>query len=139
METGAQQGLKNLLADVSHPSSDAFPGGDWPAELPNLSATGDPVVSQSLTGIVNDLSVALSQVNSLLGATADIVNALTTVLPANEITIFANFLQEGDLVDAIGMPAAFGTGLDALAADFVAIIFAESLPSIEHDISGIFQ
>lgn len=43
-------------------------------------------------GIVNALSDAASSAYSALLPTADIVNALTTTLPAEDISLFLNYL-----------------------------------------------
>lgn len=106
--------------------------------LDMFSQTAAPTDPPSLTDIVNDLSSALSQSYALLLPTADIINALTTTLPLAEATLFTNFLQEGDLIDALGMPTAVATGLGTVAAGVEGLVLLENLPNIASDLSGIF-
>jgi hypothetical protein len=133
LSTGAQQGFQAFTADLSAPS-----GGASTDILDMFNHTAATIAPPSLTSIVNDFSSALSQSYSLLLPTADIINALTTTLPLAEATIFTNFLQEGDLVDAIGMPTAVATGLETVAAGIEAFVLLENLPSIASDLSSIF-
>jgi hypothetical protein len=105
----------------------------WVEPIPGTTGA-----APSLTDIVNDLSSALSQSYSILLPTADIINALTTTLPLAEATLSTNFLQEGDLVDALGMPTAVATGLETVAGGLEALVLLENLPSIAGDLSGIF-
>jgi hypothetical protein len=133
LENGATKGFDDFMTDLSNPSTSA-PTGILDMFSQAASHASDP----SFTDIVNDLSSALSTSYSLLLPTADIINALTTTLPANELTLFTSFLQEGDLTDAIGMPAAIGTGLSTVAAGVEAFVLLENLPTIASDLSGIF-
>ena len=138
LSTGAQQGFQAFIADLSAASSGESSGGALTDILDMFNNTAATIGPPSLTEIVNDFSSALSQSYSLLLPTADIINALTTTLPLAEATIFTNFLQEGDLIDAIGMPTAVATGLETVAAGIEAFVLLENLPSIASDLSGIF-
>jgi hypothetical protein len=138
LSTGAQQGFQAFIADLSAASSGESSGGALTDILDMFNHTAATIGPPSLTEIVNDFSSALSQSYSLLLPTADIINALTTTLPLAEATIFTNFLQEGDLVDAIGMPTAVATGLETVAAGIEAFVLLENLPSIASDLSSIF-
>jgi hypothetical protein len=138
LSTGAQQGLQAFSADLSAASSGDTSGGAVTDILDMFSQTAAPTDPPSLTDIVNDLSSALSQSYALLLPTADIINALTTTLPLAEATLFTNFLQEGDLIDALGMPTAVATGLGTVAAGVEGLVLLENLPNIASDLSGIF-
>ena len=138
LSTGAQQGFQAFMADLSAPSSGDPSGGASTDILDMFNHTAATIDPPSLTETVNDFSSALSQSYSLLLPTADIINALTTTLPLTEATIFTNFLQEGDLVDAIGMPTAVATGLETVAAALEAFVLLGNLPSIASDLSSIY-
>lgn len=136
--TGAQQGFQAFTSDLSAAASGGSSSGALTGLLDMFDPTAATTDPPSLTDIVNDLSSAISQTEALLLPTADIINALTTTLPLAEVTLFTNFLQEGDLVDALEMPSAVGTGLGTVALGLEALVLLENLPNISSDLSGIF-
>ena len=71
-----------------------------------------------ITDLVNALTSATATAYATLLPTADIVNMLTTTLPAYFANLFVHELSEGNLLDAIGMPLAAGVGLTTMAAGF---------------------
>jgi hypothetical protein len=134
LSDGAQKGFNDFMTDLSEPSSGGSTGilGGLFGDAANGSDG-----TASFTDIVNALSSVASQAYATLLPTADIINALTTSLPAEEVNIFLHYLQEGDLVDAIGMPAAVNTGLSTVAAGFEAFVLIETLQDIQSTLSGI--
>ena len=70
-----------------------------------------PPPDDSLLGIVNAFSGAASNLYGTLLPTADFLNALVTTIPAEDATIFATELSQGDLLEAIGLPLAEDFGL----------------------------
>jgi hypothetical protein len=130
LSDGAQQGFDDFLDDLSDPSS-------WDSHGPDLfDATSDPSGDPtSLTEIVNALSSAASHAYATLLPTADILNALVTTLPAYEASLFSDYLQAGDLADALGIPAAANVGLTTVAAGFETFVLVEALQDIQSDLS----
>jgi PE-PPE domain len=136
--TGTEEGIEKAISDLEDPSQLFSLSGNPLLNLLEtpyfLAVAGEdfsvPPPSDSLQGIVNALSDAASALYSALLPTADIVNALITTLPADDVSIFSYELAQGDLVDAIGLPIAadFGlvpmTGLFELAAVGEAVAFA---------------
>jgi hypothetical protein len=80
-----------------------------------LKFAGFPVSEVTLssppTDIINMISSTLAYDYSTLLPAADMVNALSTSLPAYGANIFADQLQAGNLLDAIGLPLAAYTAL----------------------------
>jgi len=121
---GVGQGLQAFAADVS-------PGGVMWQELAALKppTPGPAPVLPTPTGVISslqtlttDIAYNISNSSAALYAallpTADIVNAIVTMLPAYGITLFLSGIQQalsGDvingLVNAIGLPIAAATGL----------------------------
>jgi hypothetical protein len=121
---GTQQGIRDFMKDLGSPSLPDM------SEAAADSAGGAGDSLPSFTDIVNAFSSALASAYAALLPTADIANALFTTLPTYSAEIFLSELQDGDLLDAFGMPIAATTGLGSLAAGF-------ELISIEHAIAGI--
>jgi hypothetical protein len=114
--SGAQQGLDTAVDDVE--SLD--PSDLSTALTSDLSAalspddTGSDVSADPtsvFTDIVNTLGSAASTVYSDLLPIADVANVLLTSLPAYDVSLLQNGLEEGDLVDALGLPLAANTGI----------------------------
>ncbi|BBX23598.1 hypothetical protein MTER_30090 [Mycolicibacter terrae] len=71
----------------------------------------DVTLSSPPTDIINMISATLAYDYSALLPAADAVNALFTSLPAYAANIFSDQLEAGNLLDAIGLPAAAYTAL----------------------------
>jgi hypothetical protein len=98
------------------------------SSLPDMTQAA-PLTLPSLTDVVN----ALSSV-----ATADILNALSTSVPAYDATLFSDNLATGDLLDAFGLPVAANTALDTLAAGFELEVLQDAASTIQATLSGLF-
>ncbi|HEU0191037.1 MAG TPA: PE-PPE domain-containing protein [Mycobacterium sp.] len=136
LENGAKQGWNDFMADLKDPSS--IQPDTIDELISGLKDGGAGSGSHSLADIVSGLSGLESTVNGMASSTNDVLNALSTVLPATEATIFSNFLQAGDLTDAIGMPAAFYNGLNAVSLGVEAFVLVRNLPAIISDLNQIF-
>jgi hypothetical protein len=111
---GAQQGVSDFISDLGSSSTDGT--ADVAGDGADTTANSLP----SLTDIVNTVSADVAALQSALLPVADVVNALTTTLPAYEANLFVQELSSGDLLDAIGLPIAAAFGLDPLAIGFAA-------------------
>lgn len=150
--TGTQEGIQKAISDLENPSQ-LFSLAGNPLlnliETPYISAVASeemsiPTSSDSLLGIVNAFSDAASNLYGTLLPTADMVNALTTTLPAEDVTVFLYELGHGDILDAIGLPVAADLGIGSLAALFEigaigegGLIAALDLASPFFDVAGL--
>jgi hypothetical protein len=100
------------------------------------TVAADPAAS--FTDLVNAISSAASAAYSTLLPLADIGNALLTSLPAYDLSLFADNLSNGDLLDAIGLPIAADTGMGTLFAGFAVAVVDHALSEISGDFSGLF-
>jgi SAM-dependent methyltransferase len=100
-------GLIDTLQPTSLELTEATLGGSFPVS--------DVTLQSPLTDIVNDFTSTLSADYASLVPIADTINALTTSLPAYDATLFADQLEAGNLLGAIG---------DPIAADFALVPFA---------------
>ncbi|MCV7179372.1 PE-PPE domain-containing protein [Mycolicibacterium sphagni] len=136
---GVQQGINDFVADVS-------PGGIMWQELAalHLPKPGPSPVLPTPTGVISALQTVISDVaynvsNSsaaLYAAalpTADIVNAIVTMLPAYDANLFLSGIQQalsGDaitgLVNAIGLPLAASVGLGTTAALIEVLVLVQA-------------
>jgi hypothetical protein len=132
LENGARTGFDAFEDDLSNLGSGA--GSGTSTDLLGAADTTDPA---SFTDIVNAFSGALSHLYAALLPTADILNALVTTLPTYDIAMFTNYLEQGDLLDALGMPAAADTGLVTMALGFEAISIENAFSLISSDLSGL--
>lgn len=140
LEAGATKGFDDFMADLSHPSDSASADGSGGglAALMSLfssSAAADPT---SVTTVGDGLNGAVSTLNGIVNAISDDINALQTVLPAADATVFSTFLQEGDLTDAINVPIAANTGLEALALGISLAVLGSNLPTLFSDLGDAF-
>lgn len=100
-------GLIDTLQPTSQELTQALLGGTFPlSDVTLLSPPAD---------IINDLSATLSADYATLLPIADTINALTTSLPAFDLSVFVDQLEAGNLIGAIG---------DPIAADVALIPFA---------------
>lgn len=143
---GVQQGIKDFVADIK-------PGGSMWHDVashvshvtenltshPALTAGGIiPALQAVVTRVSQFVSNAAASLYAVLLPTADIVNAIVTVLPAYGINLFLDGIQQAlsgeviaGLVNAIGLPWAAGIGLVTVAS------LIEVL-AIVHGVTGIF-
>jgi hypothetical protein len=132
---GTKQGIQDFAADLANPSNGgADDSGLFGGLFDSGGGTTDPA---SFTDIVNALSSAASQAYATLLPTADIINALTTTLPAYDLDVFTHYLQTGDLLDAVGLPMAANTGLYTVAAGFEAFVLIETIQNIQSTLAGL--
>jgi hypothetical protein len=100
-------GLIDTLQPTSLELTQALLGGSFP--LSDATLLSPPI------DIINDLTSTLSADYAALLPIADTVNALTTSLPAFDLSIFVDQLAAGNLIGALG---------DPIAADVALIPFA---------------
>lgn len=96
---GVQQGWEDFIDDL----------GSLPS-LPEALANSAEALGD-FTDMINGFSAALSKGYSALLPIADLVNALLTSLPAYNVSLFAQEIASGDLLDALLMPLAADVGL----------------------------
>jgi hypothetical protein len=132
LAAGAQQGFTAFEADLSDPAAWVSPTASL--ALPSATTAADPA---SLTDIVNALSSAASSAYATLLPTADILNALTTSIPAYDVSLFTANLQNGDLLDALGLPMAANTALHTLAAGFEVEVIENAASQISAAFAGL--
>lgn len=133
---GAQRGVHDAVQDLSSPSLLDLSDPDSPNLLSVLDTTTDSA-PPTITGIVNALSGALAQGYATLLPTADIVNFLLTTLPAYNVSLFAQELAAGDLVDAIGMPIAADVGLVTMSVGFELRVISGAVTSIIETLQNV--
>ncbi|WP_445168639.1 PE-PPE domain-containing protein [Mycolicibacterium sp. Dal123E01] len=133
------QGIEDFIADVS-------PGGTMQRELGALKLpTPGPLALPAPTGVIpllqnaiNDVAYNISNSSAALYAallpTADLVNAVVTMLPAYAVNLFLGGIQQalsGDvlngLINAIGLPLAAGTGLVTTASLIEVLVLAQAV------------
>jgi hypothetical protein len=138
--TDTEQGITNLVNDPAAFTVSLDPASSELSFTDLLSALSTDAANPaaSLTEIVNGISSATSTAYSLLLPTADIVNALVTSLPAYDTSIFVDTLSNGDIIDALGLPAAATTAIFTLAAGFEVSIISDAASQISADFSGLF-
>ncbi|OBI66336.1 PE-PPE domain-containing protein [Mycobacterium sp. E796] len=124
--------LGSLTMPSSGPSAISLPS---PADL--VSALSPVNVAGNIYNTVNTLSGAASDAYSILLPTADVANALVTSLPAYDLTLFADGLQTGNLVAAIGQPIATDTYLIPLAGAFEAFAVIGQAETVIGDLSNL--
>lgn len=132
---GAEQGFNDFVDDLGSLGSDSESDADGDgggAELPDLGDLPD------VTDVVNAVSAAASDLYSVLLPTADIANALVTTLPAYDLSLVADGLEDGDLAAAVFDPLAADTGLVPLALGFEAISIANAAGDVAGEFDGLF-
>ena len=114
--TEAETGIRNFVNDLQNLNLPDLSSMLTADSLPGLDATSPDDVLTMLTNVVNDLSGGASSLYSTLLSTADIINAELTSLPMYCVNLFSQYLAQGDLLDAIGMPVAAAVGLGTVLA-----------------------
>jgi PE-PPE domain len=125
-----QQGIQNLMTDTDPYAAAATSSG---AE----AATAVPAATPSITDIANAFSSALSTAYSVFLPLQDISNALSTSLPAYDLSLFSANIATGDYTDAFGLPIAANTALDTLAAGFAVEVIQSAASQIAADFASI--
>jgi hypothetical protein len=125
-----QQGIQNLMTDTDPYAAAATSSG---AE----AATAVPAATPTITDIANAFSSALSTAYSVFLPLQDISNALTTSLPAYDLSLFSANIATGDYTDAFGLPIAANTALDTLAAGFAVEVIQSAASQIAADFASI--
>lgn len=142
---GVVQGVNDFIADVT-------PGGSmWQeleshangtvtalAALPSLTADGIiPAIQSVITGVSQFVSNAAASLYAALFPTADIVNAIVTVLPAYAVNLFLDGIEQilsgdiiGGLVNALGKPVAASVGLVTTAALIEVLVIVNAITGV---------
>ncbi|WP_431233692.1 PE-PPE domain-containing protein [Mycolicibacterium psychrotolerans] len=140
---GVAQGITDFAADVA-------PGGIMWQELAALHLpkpgpapvfpTPTSVIS-ALQRVISDVAYTISNSSAALYSaalpTADIVNALTTMLPAYDVNLFLDGIQQsisGDpitgLINAIGRPLAANVGLITTAGLIEVLVILQAVEGV---------
>jgi hypothetical protein len=131
LETGTDPYAAGSVLDTA--SSGATSTDLWTA----LEAdAADP--SATLTDLANAISSAGAALSGAMTSLSDIGNALSTSLPAYELSLFSDNLATGDLTDALGLPLAADTGLSTVALGFAINVLENASSAISADFSGLF-
>jgi hypothetical protein len=142
LAAGAQTGFQHFASDLSSLSLSSLTGTSGGTAAPSLSdlltgLSSPAAFSTTLTDVANAFSSAASSAYSTLLPTADIVNALVTSVPAYDASLFTDNLQNGDLMDALGLPVAANTALYTLAAGFEYVVISDAAHAIAADFGGL--
>ena len=131
--TGAEAGFTSFEGDLSNPAA-------WTSLLPTLAlaaGTADPTTLPSVADLAHAFSAAFSELSGAGSGLTDVVNALATALPAYDLSLFTDNASNGDVADAIGLPAAADTALFTLAAGFAVQIITNAASAISGDFAGL--
>ncbi|MEB3023093.1 PE-PPE domain-containing protein [[Mycobacterium] crassicus] len=131
LANGAQQGWQDFVQDLGSLSSAVADGPDTGVDIAAFTMP-------SLIEIANAFSGSVSAINGAMMVTGDILNALTTTLPAAMAQVFFSELSQGNLLDAIGLPLAAASGLGALAAGFELVGIMHATSQIQAEWAGLF-
>jgi hypothetical protein len=108
-----------------------------PASAGAEAATAIPAATPTITDIANAFSSALSTAYSVFLPLQDISNALSTSVPAYDLSLFTANLATGDYTDAFGLPIAANTALETLAAGFATEVISSAASQIAADFAAI--
>lgn len=135
LAAGAQQGFSAFETDMANPAMMASLFANPLEDL--FSSAAAPAAVPSLTEIANAISAALSDAYAIFLPLSDINNALSTSIPAYDLTLFTDNLANGDFVDAFGLPIAANTALDTLAGGFAFEVIQQALGNIAADLAPL--
>lgn len=140
--SGIGQGIADFVNDFT-------PSGSIARELssfqpPSLSSLNIPLGETPLTtlqllitGVVDTISNTAASLYSALLPTADIINAITTALPAYNVSLFIGGIKQalngdliGGLINAIGLPIAANVGLVTTASLVGALVWAQAVAGV---------
>jgi hypothetical protein len=106
---GTKQGVHDFIDDLGSLS------------LPDLSSMPNMLEAGSLddfTDTVNEFTSAISTAYAQLLPMADIALAMGVTLPTYDVNLFAQELESGNLLDAVGLPIAANLGVGTVAVGF---------------------
>ncbi|SOJ52766.1 PE family protein PE3 [Mycobacterium simulans] len=160
MVSGTQQGVTAFASDIQAMVPTSLPdlsvaglaqtgGSSMPWALPSLpAATGSPIdgfidaLKAANTRIATAFSSAAADGYAVLLPTADILNTAVTIIPAYNINLFLDGIEQlanGDpagIINAIGYPLAADVGLLTLAAGVELNVLLNGAQSIIGDFTG---
>jgi len=135
------QGINDFIADFG-------PNGSIARELSSISLpplsfalpTSDSLISavqDVVTAVADRISASAAGLYAALLPTADIINAIVTVLPAYNIDLFLDGIQQilggdliGGLINAIGLPIAANVGLITTAGLVAVLAWAQAAVAV---------
>jgi PE-PPE domain len=141
LATDTEQGIENLENGTDPYASAAVEtaaSGQSITDVLSALEADAANPAASLTDFVNAISSAGATLQGALTSLADIGNAVSTSIPAYELSVFSDNLASGDITDALGLPTAAGTGLDTLALGFALNVIENASSAISADFSGLF-
>lgn len=138
--SGAEEGVEDFIGDFTGTGpnpvdlsltslTDSSSGTT--NELSDIAIDLESLVSNpsgSLTDFADTISDDLQAVYSTLLPTADILNALTTSLPAYDLALFEDNLS--DPIDAIGLPIAADLGIGIYLANYEADVIVTAAETV---------
>ena len=95
--------------------------------------------SATITDLADGISTASSAAYSALLPTADLLNAVLITVLTYDLSLFADNIANGDLLDAIGLPLAADTTFLTLAGGFELEIIQSAATQITDAVSGLFR
>ncbi|WP_343601038.1 PE-PPE domain-containing protein [Mycobacterium sp.] len=126
--------LSSLTALLDSSSGASSTLADPAALLSGLSLAG---IASDLSNVVHALTAAVSTAYATVLPTADVVTTVLTAVPTYDFTLFAQGIDAGNLVEAIGQPIATDTYLLQLAAGFELFTIINQATTIGGDLSGL--
>ncbi|MEI8083492.1 MAG: PE-PPE domain-containing protein, partial [Actinomycetes bacterium] len=142
---GVQQGVSDFIADFGSGGSIAqeisaisLPNMSWSSSLSLPTADGIiGAIQNVITAIANRISFSAAGLYAALLPTADIVNAIAISLPAYDVNLALDGLQQaisgdpiGGLINAIGLPIAADVGLVTTASLIGVLVWAQAAVAV---------
>ena len=141
--TDTQQGITAYEAELADPTTvattvDPASTGQGLTDLVSALQADVADPSATITDLANAISTASSAAYSALLPTADLLNAVLITMPTYDLSLFADNIANGDLLDAIGLPLAADTTFLTLAGGFELEIIQSAATQITDAFSGLF-
>ena len=138
---GVQQGVSDFVADFGPSGSIAheISSISLPALSLSLPAADHiiPAIQNMITAIADRISVSAAGLYAALLPTADIVNAIAISLPAYDVNLVLDGLQQaisgdpiGGLISAIGLPIAADVGLVTTAGLIAVLVWLQGAVAV---------
>ncbi|WP_343602750.1 PE-PPE domain-containing protein [Mycobacterium sp.] len=141
---GAQQGMSAFGGDMSHLSLSSLSSLSPAASPPSLTSLTDLVTGLSIaasdpaatvTDVVNAFTSAGAALSALLMQTLDIANSAVTTMPAYDVSLFLDHLNNP--LDAIGLPIAADTALLTIAGGFELAVLEGAVTIVIDDFAAL--